>query len=97
VISGIRFREEVEVFKKEFGGSFFLVAIVCDERLRYERVVRRERKGEASISFDEFRGVESKPTERVIGDTMAGCRFRARQQWDDRGTPFPARTTLRRR
>lgn len=75
VISGIRFREEVAVFRKNFPGLFKLVAIMCDERTRYERVKRRSTKGEAGISFEKFRETEKRPTERVIAETMKTADF----------------------
>lgn len=70
VISGVRFREEVKVFKQDFKDDFKLVAIICDDRLRYARVKKRGTKNEADISFEKFMKTEKKETERVIAGTM---------------------------
>lgn len=70
VISGIRFAEEVNVFRERFKDGFRLVAIVCEDRPRHERVVRRGTKGEAGITFDEFMETEGKETEMAINGTM---------------------------
>jgi dephospho-CoA kinase len=70
VISGIRFREEVGVFRKNFKNDFRLVAVVCDEKNRYEWVKKRGTKGEANITFKNFMEMEKRETERVIGETM---------------------------
>jgi dephospho-CoA kinase len=75
VISGVRFREEVEVFKRSLKDDFRLVGIVCDDEVRYSRVKKRGTKGEADISFGEFMEMESRPTERVIPDTMSIADF----------------------
>lgn len=70
VISGIRFSEEVAVFKKMFGDEFKLIAIVVEAKRRHERVIRRGTKGEAHLSFQEFCIIENKPTESIISETM---------------------------
>ena len=70
VISGIRFRGEVGVFRSRFGDSFRLVAISCSDRNRYERVRKRGTKGESGISFSRFMEIEKKPTEKAIAETM---------------------------
>jgi dephospho-CoA kinase len=75
VISGIRFREEVEVFNNNFLDAFKLVAVVCEDRNRYGRVRKRGTKGEAGLTFKEFMEVEEKDTERVISGTMEVADF----------------------
>lgn len=70
VVSGIRFPEEVDVFRKNFAGDFVLVSLVCGDRQRYERSMKRGTKGERDMSFDEYMRTEQKPTERVVAGTM---------------------------
>lgn len=70
-ISGVRFPEEARAFRKEFGADFVLVSILCDDRKRHERCVKRGTKGEGGISFEAFMKTEEKPTEKAISDTMA--------------------------
>jgi len=75
VISGIRFRDEARVFRERFGPGFSLVAILCPDQQRYERVIRRGTKGEGSLSFAEFMAVEERPTEMAIGMAMEDADF----------------------
>ena len=70
VISGIRFAEEVKVFMANFREDFKLVAIVCDDMKRFDRVRKRGTKGEGELSFDQFLEIESRATESVIARTM---------------------------
>ncbi len=70
VISGIRFAEEVHVFRVNFRDDFRLVAIVCDDMSRFERVRKRGTKGEGDMSFDQFIEIEGRATESVISGTM---------------------------
>lgn len=70
VVSGIRFAKEVEVFRANFGDDFKLVAIVCDDMKRFERVRERGTKGEGELSHEEFIEIENRATERVIAGTM---------------------------
>ncbi len=70
VISGVRFPEEVKHFKKRFGDSFKLIALVCNDKERYKRIKKRGTKGEGSLSFHEFLDMENLPTEAPIKNTM---------------------------
>ncbi|MDI6806922.1 MAG: AAA family ATPase [Candidatus Aenigmarchaeota archaeon] len=70
VISGVRFREEVEYFNHKFGDKFKLISVECDSRIRYERAIKRGIKGEAKLSYEEFLDGENLPTEQVIPETM---------------------------
>jgi dephospho-CoA kinase len=69
-ISGVRYPEEVECFKKHFDGNFKLVKIECETKKRYERVRKRATKGEKNLSFKEFLEIDKKATERPIENTM---------------------------
>ncbi|UCD03403.1 MAG: AAA family ATPase [Candidatus Aenigmatarchaeota archaeon] len=70
VISGVRFVEEVETFRKLLGEDFVLVSTLCDDRTRYERCRKRGTKGEGDLTFDQFMEHEKRPTEKVITETM---------------------------
>lgn len=70
-ISGVRFPEEVEAFRKEFGSEFVLVSIVCADRIRYERSMKRGTKGEKDLTFETYMKTEEKPTEKVVSETVA--------------------------
>ena len=70
VISGVRFREEVEYLRNRFGKDFTLMAVECNSRARYKRARKRRDKGEARLEYEEFMEMESLPTEKVIPETM---------------------------
>jgi dephospho-CoA kinase len=69
-VSGVRFPEEVEYFRYNFGENFRLISVKCDPKKRHERLKRRGTKGEGKMSYREFMGIEKKPTEKPIGKTM---------------------------
>lgn len=70
VISGIRFKEEVEIFKKNFNNNFKLIFVRCDARKRYKRLKQRGTKGEKFMTYKEFLKIENSQTEKVINKTM---------------------------
>ena len=82
-ISGIRFVEEVEVFKKRFSDHFLLVSVVADDNTRYERCRKRGTKGEGEMSFDQYMEREKMPTEVAILKTVELADFAI----DNNGTP----------
>src|SRR3989304_723555 len=45
-VDGIRGREELEVFRRPFGGALVVVAIHASPRTRHERIKRRSRGAE---------------------------------------------------
>lgn len=74
-VSGVRYPEEYEYFKKNFGGNFKLINMECDAEKRYERVRKRGTKGESDITFREFMEIENKETEKVINKTIKLAEF----------------------
>ncbi|MBN1896487.1 MAG: AAA family ATPase [Candidatus Aenigmarchaeota archaeon] len=69
-ISGVRFTEEADAFREAFGGKFILVALVADERTRYDRCRLRGTKGEGEMTFGEYMEREKRPTEVAILETV---------------------------
>lgn len=69
-ISGLRFKEEVEYFKGKFEENFKLIAVEADDRIRYQRSLKQQVKGEGSHTFEQFLEREQLPTEKVIPLTM---------------------------
>lgn len=59
VTSGIRNMAEVNIFRKEFGKDFILLAIDAPLEMRYERVRNRSREGD-DISFELFKEQEDR-------------------------------------
>ncbi|RLJ08393.1 MAG: hypothetical protein DRP12_00660 [Candidatus Aenigmatarchaeota archaeon] len=76
VISGIRFPEEVQVFRKRWQ-DFLLIAILAPAKLRWRRA-GEIRKGEGSLSFRQFLKIESAETERHIPQLIRMADFRIR-------------------
>ncbi|MFH1367409.1 MAG: AAA family ATPase [Patescibacteria group bacterium] len=64
VLDGIRYWEELEVFQKLPG--FLLVYVKAPLEKRFERNYRRGEKKDDNISLEEFKKVESAPTEVYI-------------------------------
>ncbi len=82
-VSGVRFTEEVQAFRKHFGDDFVLMAVVCDDRKRYERCKNRGTKGEGDMTFRQYMKREKKPTEAAITKTMEFADYAI----DNNGTP----------
>jgi len=75
-ISGVRFSDEVEYLRYNFGDNFRLVSIGCSAKKRFERLKRRGTKGEERMSYSEFVKIEKSPTEKPIEKTMKMAKFR---------------------
>ncbi|MBD3388137.1 MAG: AAA family ATPase [Candidatus Altiarchaeales archaeon] len=65
VVDGIRYQDEFDMVK-DLGGV--ILHVTSPERVRYERVLKRATRGEAEISFEEFKRNEDKETERLIDE-----------------------------
>ena len=63
VVDGIRYQDEFDMVKG-LGGR--VVYVTSPEKARFERVLRRGTRGEAKITFEEFRKCEERETERMI-------------------------------
>jgi len=57
-IDSIRAPEEVEELRRQFGKEFKLVAVDAPVEIRYQRVRKRARAGEHSMTFEEFKASE---------------------------------------
>ena len=69
-ISGLRYKEEAEYLRKKFRRSFVLIAVEAEDKIRYERSLKQQVKGEGSHTFEQFLEREKLPTEKVIPETM---------------------------
>lgn len=63
VVDGIRYEDEGKMIK---GLGGIILYVTAPQETRYERVINRASRGEAGITFDEFRGNEMKETEVKI-------------------------------
>ncbi|MEK6940862.1 MAG: AAA family ATPase [Nanoarchaeota archaeon] len=69
IIDGIRNPAEVEVLKKS--GYFYLIAVIADFQVRYDRVVKRALSSDKSIlSIEEFRNADNR--DMGIGEPSGG-------------------------
>ena len=66
VIDGVRYPNEVDMIH-EFDNHLILY-IDAPQKMRYERCVKRGEKGEAKISFEEFKVAESQATEAHLDE-----------------------------
>lgn len=63
LVSGIRPPSDAEIFRKEFGDDFFLVAIVLeDDRQRYERMVARG-SARDNVTYEQFLALDQREEE----------------------------------
>lgn len=81
IVDGIRYPNEVEMLR-EFDDTILIFVDVPPE-VRYDRVVKRGERGEAGISFEEFKANEEAETEKYI-DIIKGM---ADHVLDNTGTP----------
>jgi len=63
VVDGIRYADEVDMVKS-LGGK--VIYVKAPDKMRYERTVRRATRGEAKLTFEQFKKSEVKGTERFI-------------------------------
>jgi dephospho-CoA kinase len=61
VVTSIRNSGEVEEFRKD--SDFVLLNVVAPLEMRYERILRRGREGEESLTLEEFRMKEARELE----------------------------------
>jgi dephospho-CoA kinase len=69
-VSGVRYPDEYDHFKRNFEEDFKLINVECGAKKRYERVRKRGTKGERDITFREFMQIENKETEKIINKTI---------------------------
>ena len=76
LINGVRLKREEEILRQRFGKHFILLAISCDDRIRFVRIKKRERKEKlnkdaTNISLERFIGRENEyATEKEISLLM---------------------------
>ncbi|VVB54303.1 Dephospho-CoA kinase [uncultured archaeon] len=63
IVDGVRYKSEADMVK-EVGG--FLIFVTAPQNLRWKRASSRGSRGEASISFDDFKASERRETELGI-------------------------------
>ena len=74
VIDGIRCPEEVEVYRKEFGDTLHVVGIFAPQKLRFERIIRRNR-GDDIKTWEEFVERENRELGWGLGKAFARCDY----------------------
>lgn len=80
VIPGVRFPEEVRIFRKRFREDFVLIGIECDPMIRYQRISRKKTKEDKNMGYEGFLKKETLPTEIVIPKTMRLARFSVKNE-----------------
>jgi len=82
VIDGIRGTEEVEFLKRK--PNFYLLAVLADPKIRYQRMISRGRKDE-KIPWSEFRQMEERD-KKAEGRNIEGCLTMADFEIENKGT-----------
>jgi len=67
IVDGIRMPGDTDPFIEEYGDDFKLIYVTADQKIRYERSLKRgEKAGESEASFKEFASKENSETEKYI-------------------------------
>ncbi len=74
LVDGIRSYEEVELFKKEFGDDFILIAIFAPLKLRFERLKKRGEKWDMK-TIEELKWRDEKELNWGTGKSIALADF----------------------
>ncbi len=77
IIDGIRMHGDTDVFRKIYGDKFCLIYVTADQKIRYERSLKRgEKADESQASFEDFQKNELLDTERAIAEIGATAEFK---------------------
>jgi dephospho-CoA kinase len=77
IVDGLRMPGDPEVFREAYEDSFFLIYVTADQRVRYERSVKRgEKVGESDAAFEEFAAKENLETEKLIAEVGKTADFK---------------------
>lgn len=73
VIMGIRNYEEVNYFREKFNDNFILIAVLSPQKLRFERSLKRKRKGfDTNLSYEEFKKQDNYEISKLnLGSSIA--------------------------
>ncbi|MHA1304640.1 MAG: AAA family ATPase [Candidatus Heimdallarchaeaceae archaeon] len=74
IIDGIRSQAEVDVFRKEFGDSFDIVAIHTDPKIRFSRLQERKRS-DAPKTIEEFNERDAVELNVGLGEAIAFANY----------------------
>jgi len=75
VIDGIRSLAEVELFRRELGGDFLLVAVEAPEEVRFKRALERGR-GDDIRTMEEFRRRDLRELSWGLGEVIGAADLR---------------------
>lgn len=75
VFSAVRTPGEVDFLKKQ--RDFFLLFIDAEPKIRYERIISRQRENEAKLSFEEFLAKDELETNGKSSQVLAYCKEHA--------------------
>jgi dephospho-CoA kinase len=82
VVDGLRSVEEARFLKGK--PNFYLIAVLAKPRIRYQRMIKRGRKGE-SLSWKEFQKMEERD-KKAEGRDIVGCLKMADFKIENNGT-----------
>lgn len=70
VFNGVRSSGEVEVFRKEFGNDFLLIAVCSSFETRYKRAIVRKRVGFDNFDRENFSRLDNADLQLGLGDAL---------------------------
>lgn len=76
IVDGLRMPGDPDPFRNEYGEDFYLIYVTADQKIRYERSVKRcEKVGEDEASFDDFKANEELETEKYVSEVGKSADF----------------------
>ena len=85
IVDGFRMPGDPEYFKEKYEKNFYLIYITADQRIRYERSIKRgEKSGESTTTFEKFQENEKKGTENSISEVAKNADFKIINNGDER-------------
>ena len=77
IVDGFRMPGDSGPFRREYGDSFILIYVTADQKIRYERSVKRgEKAGEDEATLKDFQSNEAKATEASISEVGERADFK---------------------
>lgn len=76
ILDGLRHPDELQFLREKYGKKLLLIGIVCDRKIRFERIKVRSTRGEKELMFEEFLKKDSTWTEIYIDELIKNSDIR---------------------
>ncbi len=85
IVDGFRMPGDPDVFREAYDNSFYLIYVTADQKIRYERSVKRgEKVGESDAAFEEFTAKENLETEKYISEVGKTADFKIKNNGNEK-------------